>query len=261
MEGKTRDNRIFVRYKAAFGTNISLRPEGMEEFDARLLDLNKAGGFGVFIPMKNNIGNLFFSTVFLPWILIRQSRGGLIEVPTRVYNAIPTVMYNETGIRMALLHVDSRGRWMAQQGRKRRVKERLKVDSLSVELRNKEILFTGNLYDISEDDGAGIDVTPDGVGEATWNHVFNGTWKLFLMGRTFPTKIRRVSVGETSVQLGVNANGISKMIDELTAQSETDANETSKEPAKVTPSGSDDELVAFLEEFMKESGEPEKKSG
>ncbi|MBL4890110.1 MAG: hypothetical protein JKX97_08850 [Candidatus Lindowbacteria bacterium] len=253
MARKNADTRSFVRFKSGIGTNVLLTPPyWTDSVLARLLDVNKAGGVGLFVPLKS-LSNIPLSSIFASWKVVREVKDNPIALKTEFFNVIPMTVSGERGIRVSGRVIQDKAETSEKTGfpTPRRQAKRIKLKPHPVILTRRSDRLDGEMFNVANNDGAGVLFSKDGVRDVTWEKIFAVGWKTIIAENTFIFYIKRLGMFNNQLIVGGEAPGISQNV----TISKKDAHQApGSRPAEAV--SKDEELIKFLDEFMEGKHDP-----
>lgn len=243
MELRERNTRQYERYKSGIGTNIVLTPTGQSlEIPGQLLDLNKVGGMGLFVPLKGHFENLSLSTIFGTWMVTRPIKGSQLSIESKLFNFTPLSLFGEQGLRISALAYKNYHAMMEDSAESRRHAKRLFITPRPVHLIRRHDRITGELCNVSRKDGVGIVLSRDVVEGIKWGNILTMGWRIQVAKKFLPCQVRRIALYGEQLFLGALAPGILNIL----------ASTPAEEPATRSRQemNEDQELIGFLEDFM-----------
>lgn len=237
-----RNTRSWARFKSGIGTNVSVTCEGHAEVvSGQLLDMNKAGGLGLFVPVKGPFERLPVASLYGPWKVARTTKGTGISLQVRFFSVIPTLMYGDQGVRISASISPKGGASAASGAPQRRHSIRLGVGPMPVILSRRTDRMEGDMVNVSGEDGVGFLVKGDQMKGLTWGGLFASGWRLFVGRHSLLCHFRRCGIYGDRIVLGGIAPGITRLAKVKTGE---------KESAGRGETLDDNTLIAFLDEFM-----------
>lgn len=247
------NTRGFIRFKSGIGTNIQVSPPFSDlVVTARLIDVNKAGGVGFFIPLAGVMDNMPLLTIFAPWKIIRESKEKSIAMSAQFLNVIPMLMHKEYGIRISGIMIQAEGRSepAAPPSTQRRKAKRKAMESIPAIFTRRNDRMDGELFNASNADGIGVLVGKEGVRNVAWKSVFLPGWKLIIGDKPLSCHIHRLGLFGKKLIVGGSAPGLSEIVR---------VKDPEKRKSTVATATEDKELIKFLGAFMEGKYDPGKK--
>jgi len=245
----TVNTRIEKRYKTAGRLQIEMLSIGLNvKVKVELLDVNKFGGIGFFLPRDCGISKVPLSSFLAGWKLSRQTKKGKIDFTVKFTNAVPMVIETISGIRVSALPVSASSKNNSEKFfiSTRRASNRTSKGKRSVLLYRKGIRISGNVLNVGDDDGIGIEINAPDLTLINWGDVFLNDWMLNIEENKVPCIPQRIGLNNGAVVLGIIAPGVKRLMNgESSSIEDLNSNKTN--------SLGDDILLKILDTAMKDS--------
>jgi len=199
------DSRARPRYQLDRYSDVSLlSPHHHTPFTPRLIDVNRAGGLGLFELHARRLDEYPLLAFTSPWILSRHDGEREIRTSLRLLGTIPFTRERRRGFRVSAVVENSYAYPRSSSASfQRRRRERTATEAVPVRLVRGKLILVGRLRDLSTDGGVGIDVPlSDYLGFLSWHSLFQPGWQLIRGDRAFPFRVRRLGLGPGTLALG-----------------------------------------------------------
>ncbi len=201
------------RYQAAALSTLEIAPVGSRSLQTvSLLDINQAGGMGLFIPSRGLFDQLALATFLGPWTVLRHTRAGTVSFEVRLFNAIPRYYDGKQGVRVSALpsaHASGDAGTRFFFGMRRKSKRNTQKQ-IKVRLQKGAINLASQVLNIGDDDGVGLELEASTMVKVTWGEIFSEGWQVTAMGRSLPCFLQRLAHHDAGVVVGAVAPGITR---------------------------------------------------
>lgn len=213
MEPGKRNSRIHDRFRSGVGSNIAIVPKGTNSsILAQLLDLNQAGGLGIFVPLEGDMLRVPASGLFSPWTVVRKVKDRNVALDVDFISVAPRTVQAKPGLRISALTHEGRDRRPNYPVIQRRHAKRLSITPRKILLTRYNDIIAGELRDAAANDGVGVHVGLDRLPALTCGSLFGTGWKLVFTDNSFPFVLRRLSLRDGMLILGGEAHGSSGVL-------------------------------------------------
>lgn len=207
------NTRRMDRFKPDSRSLVTIAPAGSyTRVSATLLDLNKFGGLGIFVPARTAFDRMSVATLLDQWTMIRSSGQGEISLNIRFFHAIPRVEEGRKGIRISamLLQKDLRIATSKFLSSTRRRSKRVPRGQDPARIVRPGIKIEARVLNVGDDDGVGVSVEPDMLTGVTWGDLFQDGWEFSQDGFSLTCFVQRISLQEKTVIIGGSVPGVNK---------------------------------------------------
>ncbi len=207
------NTRRMDRFKPDSRSLITIAPSGSyTQVSATLLDLNKFGGLGLFVPARTAFDRMSVATLLDQWIMNRSSTQGDISMTIRFFHAIPRIEDGRKGIRVSamLVQKDLRTESSKFLTSTRRRSKRVPKDRDPAKLVRSGLKIDTRVMNVGDDDGVGVLVDADALAKITWGELFQDGWEFAQDGFSLTCFVQRISLQDKLVIIGGAVPGVNK---------------------------------------------------
>jgi hypothetical protein len=243
----TLNTRRLERYRVSGDVSLSLNPLGSEEITVRagLIDINRAGGMGIFVGTQHDLDSLWLASVLGRWRFRRETTSGPVTFSVKLLHAVPRRTNGRLGLRISAMPASQKPSPAGPRfftASRRRV-ERSSANPLPVTLIRDGRKLRGRLLNISESDGFGVQLESSALVKVRIGELFDAGWQVTAASTTLPCILKRIGCQQGNIVVGAVAPGLSRVIQAQSVK-------VARTPAAASTPGDEDDFTRMLDEVL-----------